>query len=267
VPCGNRTRLISLEGWRLCRSAKGTIATAEGEGVEPSRHFWCSTVFETAAIASWLALPFLSQAAVAGVEPAIVSLTGSCLTVWPHRNRQVRTVGFEPTLSGSPTTAIRRGARRISRLSYVLNVNKQKRPAGVEPALPPWQGSRLPLHHGRFESLIELSKNRSTGWDSNPRRRITSAESSPLDDQCFFKCRVYQVGPEGLEPSPTWLRARHAASNTLIPLLVFPSAARKVGAEGVEPRAPPRLVVVAGPYKRPALTAELRAVNQARAVL
>lgn len=26
----------------------------------------------------------------------------------------------------------------------------QKRPAGVEPALPPWQGSRLPLHHGRL---------------------------------------------------------------------------------------------------------------------
>ncbi len=24
VPCGNRTRLASLEGWRLCRSAKGT---------------------------------------------------------------------------------------------------------------------------------------------------------------------------------------------------------------------------------------------------
>src|SRR5262245_55992872 len=23
-------------------------------------------------------------------------------------------------------------------------------PAGVEPALPPWQGSRLPLHHGCF---------------------------------------------------------------------------------------------------------------------
>ena len=26
------------------------------------------------------------------------------------------------------------------------------------------------------------------------------------------------VGPEGLEPSPTWLRARHAAANTLIPI-------------------------------------------------
>lgn len=26
---------------------------------------------------------------------------------------------------------------------------EQERPAGVEPAHPPWQGSRLPLHHGR----------------------------------------------------------------------------------------------------------------------
>jgi hypothetical protein len=32
------------------------------------------------------------------------------------------------------------------------------------------------------------------------------------------------VGPEGLEPSPTWLRARHAAANTLIPC-VHPSGA------------------------------------------
>jgi hypothetical protein len=30
----------------------------------------------------------------------------------------------------------------------------------------------------------ELSMNKSTGRDSNPRRRITGAVSSPLDDQC-----------------------------------------------------------------------------------
>jgi hypothetical protein len=29
------------------------------------------------------------------------------------------------------------------------------------------------------------------------------------------------VGPEGLEPPPTWLRARHAAANTLIPLKTY----------------------------------------------
>ena len=57
-----------------------------------------------------------------------------------------------------------------------------------------------------------IVKDRSTGWDANPRRRVTGAESSPLDDQCQLS-----VGPDGLEPSPTWLRARHAAANTLIP--------------------------------------------------
>lgn len=34
----------------------------------------------------------------------------------------------------------------------------RKRPPGVEPGLPPWQGSRLPLHHGRVR-LVEFTKN------------------------------------------------------------------------------------------------------------
>ena len=53
-----------------------------------------------------------------------------------------------------------------------------------------------------------------------------------------------QVGPEGLEPSPRWLRARHAAANTWIPF----------GPEGVEPSS--------GPYKEPALAVELRAKSE-----
>jgi hypothetical protein len=42
------------------------------------------------------------------------------------------------------------------------------------------------------------------------------------------------VGSEGLEPSPSWLRARHAAANTLIPI--------QMGPEGLEP-SPGRLKV------------------------
>ena len=57
-------------------------------------------------------------AAAAGIEPAIVSLTGSRLTIGPHR-KKVRTVGFEPTLSGSQN-------RRIPRLSYVLSQSTQR---------------------------------------------------------------------------------------------------------------------------------------------
>ena len=75
-----------------------------------------SAVFGTAAVAHRLALPL--PAAAAGIEPAIVSLTGSRLTIGPHR-KAVRTVGVEPTLSGSRN-------RRITRLSYVLSQSTQR---------------------------------------------------------------------------------------------------------------------------------------------
>ena len=39
-----------------------------------------------------------------------------------------------------------RGLNQTS--NFPLETSK-KRPVGVEPTLPPWQGSRLPLHHGR----------------------------------------------------------------------------------------------------------------------
>jgi hypothetical protein len=57
----------------------------------------------------------------------------------PLRNR-VGAVGFEPTISCF------RSRRNCQAFPYA----DEKRPAGVEPAHPPWQGSRLPLHHGRF---------------------------------------------------------------------------------------------------------------------
>ena len=141
------------------------------------------------------------KAAAAGIEPASRRLTAA----YPyqhgsHRIIKVRTAGFEPAISCA------RGTRN-PRLSHVL---KQERPAGIEPALPPWQGSRLPLHHGRLSVTTKLSNSESTGPDSNRRHRITGAESWPLDDQYL------SVGPEGLEPSPAWLRARDAATSTLV---------------------------------------------------
>ena len=61
-----------------------------------------------------------------------------------------------------------------------LSYLSKEHPAGIEPARPAWRAGRLPLHHG---------------------------------------CNTLrpQVGPEGLEPSPRWLRARYAAANTWIP--------------------------------------------------
>ncbi len=88
--------------------------------------------------------------------------------------------------------------------------------------LPPWHGGRLPLHHGRLRPdriVKEPAEKKSTGGDSNPRCRLTRAESLPLDDQClFFRC-ILTVGPEGLEPSPSRLRAGDAAANTSIPCM------------------------------------------------
>ena len=101
----------------------------------------------------------------------------------------------------------------------------QERPAGVEPALPPWQGGRLPLHHGRVDGVPNCQRTKSTGRDSNPRRRITGAVSSPLDDQCI----VCQWDQRDSNPHLAGLRVRVLAASTL------PQSRSSVGAEGVEP--------------------------------
>ena len=189
---------------------------------------------------------------MAGVEPAIVSLTGSRRTVGPHR--RIRGLRSEVRLHDRPflisdLLPLPQSGRwdsnprlpvpetgGFTRLSYVLsrrgrirtdalllprqadfqaflhadgslsverralrrqqspdsqrstlNAQRRKHPAGVEPALPAWQAGRLPLHHGCKVVASNCQRahvDKSTGWDSNPRRRITGAVSSPLDDQC-----------------------------------------------------------------------------------
>jgi hypothetical protein len=93
VPCGNRTHVSSLEGWRLMPFGQGHTQSGRGESRTHKAHR--STVFETVAITHWLVLP----AAVTGIEPVSVRLTGACpYQHGPHRNR-VGAVGFEPTIS------------------------------------------------------------------------------------------------------------------------------------------------------------------------
>ena len=59
-----------------------------------------------------------------------------------------------------------------------------KRPAGVEPALPPWQGSRLPLHHGRvcgYSIVKELGEARGRRPEVREKRGVPfSPDLRPL---------------------------------------------------------------------------------------
>jgi hypothetical protein len=87
---------------------------------------------------------------------------------------KVRTTGFEPAISCTRST-------RNTKLSHILIT---ERPVGVEPTLPPWQGSRLPLHHGRICITTKLSKisqrrsaAKSTEPESNPHYLVTTEAS------------------------------------------------------------------------------------------
>ena len=125
VPCGSRTHLASLEGWNLCRSAKGTYESRRKE--RESNPQGCYARPLSRRLPSPVGLPF-RKAAEAGIEPASERLT----VAFPYQHRThriksnsvrlapVRTAGFEPTISCSRST-------RNPRLSHVLN---QRAPSG-----------------------------------------------------------------------------------------------------------------------------------------
>ena len=120
MPCGNRTRLASLEGWSLCRSAKGT--KAEGERVELSRLIARPL---SGRLPSPLGLTFHNEAPVAGLEPAVGQTPRRLNRPIPATNsgtpdHKVRTAGFEPALSCARST-------RNTRLSYVLPIKSAQR--------------------------------------------------------------------------------------------------------------------------------------------
>ncbi len=180
-------------------AARPKTHKAEGEGVEPPR-----LIARPASngLPSPIGLTFRITSC-GGWNRTSVRAVNSRLPVptrVPPQNK-VRMAGFEPAISCSRNT-------RNTRLSYILPASPkpaappanilrhsptdrltwdpEERPAGVEPALSPWQGDRLPLHHGRVVVCRIVKDQQSTGRDSNSRRRITGAVSSPLDDQCVF---------------------------------------------------------------------------------
>jgi hypothetical protein len=126
---------------------------AEGEGVEPSRLIARPT---SNRVPSHIGLSFRD-------DPAWDSSTGGRSRTsnrrlnrappyrWatPVLVREVGMAGFEPALSCSQGRRIEPG----------FPTSRTKCPAGVEPALPPWQGDRLPLHHGHILPTTNCQRN------------------------------------------------------------------------------------------------------------
>jgi hypothetical protein len=193
------------------------FSSAEAVGLEPTNESCSPPVFKTGPSSG-------RMASVDRRRPARL-FTMSC----GGRNRTcVRVINSHlpvPTQTPPHRTSLlrKRRTRRLTPAARLGDFSFKEHPAGIEPALPPWQGSTLPLHHGCVSILVELSKsqtrsrgvptnrgcravpknrtaaavepcqrtqsrakhaNQSTGWDSNPRFRITGAESSPLNDPC-----------------------------------------------------------------------------------
>ncbi len=127
--------------------------------------------------------------------------------------------------------------------------DSEERPAGVKPALSPWQGDRLSLHHGRVLvcRIVNEQEHRERLELSSPHYGCgILAAGRPVQS-------TTSVGPEGLEPSPGGLRVRCAATSTLIPCSPF-CTRREWARRESNPQS--------DPYKRPALTVKLRAVER-----
>ena len=150
------------------------------------------------------------RAPAAGIEPASPRLTAG----YPyqhelHRNRRVRQSGWPDLNRRFPAPEAGGLGQAFPHPESSLT---DKCPAGVEPARPPWQGGRLPLHHGHDRRLRIVKEPRAPGGSrthvaalrGRSLRRWTTSASIPM-------------GPEGLEPSPNRLRAGRSAARTSVP--------------------------------------------------
>ncbi len=149
-----------------------------------------STAFEAAAIANWLALPLLkapvgglepplvgltgrcltvwphriNKVRTAGFEPAVSCSRGTrnarlshVLISKPCKSQKQLSIEAMDSLEAASTGIEPANTRSIIWRSpieqyagFYHGARLPERPAGVEPAHPPWQGDRLPLHHGRL---------------------------------------------------------------------------------------------------------------------
>src|SRR5262249_54748411 len=106
--------------------------------------------------------------------------------------------------------------------------SSDKCPAGVEPARPPWQGGRLPLHHGHDHRRRIVKEPRAPG---GTRTHVAALRGRSLRRWTTSACVT--IGPEGLEPSPNRFRAGRSAARTSLPTCL------RVARVGLEPTSPP----------------------------
>ncbi len=174
VPGGNRTRLSSLGSWCLSRSATGT----RRRKVRESNPQGCEARPGSSGVPSPVGLPF-HKAAAAGIEPASARLTAARpYQHGDHRINSVRTAGVEPAFSCSQGT-------RDTRLPHVL---KLRAPSGSRTHASATARQQATATSWALGWKPNCQRSKSTGRDSNPRRRITKAVSSPLDHRCVFLC-------------------------------------------------------------------------------
>lgn len=111
-----------------------------------------------------------------------------------HSSHQAVEAGIEPA-TGRLTAAFPYQHRTHHKI--------KERPVGVEPTHPPWQGSRLPLHHGR-------KNNRQI-----KEHRAGVEPTSPYYEYGVFAARppvqIRKVRLAGFEPAPDGLKVRYAA--------------------------------------------------------
>ena len=141
-------------------------------------------------------------------------------------SHQVRMAGFEPAISCFRNT---RSARPSVSRKHGTSCFA-KRPVGVEPTLPPWQGSRLPLHHGRKNASppnCQRSKNQEHRAGIEPASPRYDGGILPLEDQCL--CRFSGTG-ENRTHIVRFKRPMHYLVCHNPKLFRCP-----IGAEGIEP--------------------------------
>src|SRR6185437_14099699 len=129
-----------------------------------------------------------------------------------------------------------------------------KCPAGVEPARPPWQGGRLPLHHGHDRRPRIVKEPRAPGGS---RTHVAALRGRSLR-RWTTSARI-PMGPEGLEPSPNRLRAGRSAARTSVPMgaLSRPGRSRASAARLSAEGSHVELQAVAVPFSRSSAPGEL----------